>query len=280
MQHYPPPKLYKIPFLDAWGKQQQWISSVESQHDLWCGCHHWFAHFLDSVVPLDSRNRGKTIQEIIEQSTHQLRALPALPLKPWPGDTTGDEKDPSEDAGKEEPQNTENQDFTDVMPEDELAEILENAARDENVPGWFRKIRHTPQKKKARRPTVPGRKRQLHYPEPTRDLPSAARNIRRPRAAAPQPQRAATQQKHQPLKITCNVKTKTITNATSHGYDGVSMFHRSPKQPKKFEGWGAIIEKEVAQAFHRPPRTYTQDTPIYPWLPIVPKVSFALRFKN
>ncbi|BAG84580.1 hypothetical protein [Torque teno midi virus 15] len=135
MQHYPPPKLYKIPFLDAWGKQQQWISSVESQHDLWCGCHHWFAHFLDSVVPLDSRNRGKTIQEIIEQSTHQLRALPALPLKPWPGDTTGDEKDPSEDAGKEEPQNTENQDFTDVMPEDELAEILENAARDENVPG-------------------------------------------------------------------------------------------------------------------------------------------------
>nr|BAG84588.1 hypothetical protein [Torque teno midi virus] len=132
MQHYPPPKLYKIPFLDAWGKQQQWISIVESQHDLWCGCHHWLAHFLDTVIPLDSKNRGKTIQEIIEQSTKQIRALPALPL--CPGDGTGDENH-SAAAGDANADGQEKEPFIDVIPEDELAAILENAEKDENVPG-------------------------------------------------------------------------------------------------------------------------------------------------
>nr|BAG84586.1 hypothetical protein [Torque teno midi virus] len=276
MQHYPPPKLYKIPFLDAWGKQQQWISIVESQHDLWCGCHHWLAHFLDTVIPLDSKNRGKTIQEIIEQSTKQIRALPALPL--CPGDGTGDENH-SAAAGDANADGQEKEPFIDVIPEDELAAILENAEKDENVPGWVRKIRVTPKKKKERRPAVPGRKRKLHFTEPPRNLPNGTENKWRPRAANRQSPTAAVQQKHQHPQTLSITKTKTTKLTVSNGYDGVTLFPQPTPKNKKFTGWGKIIEKECAIAFKRPERTYMNDTPIYPWLPPSPKVNFALNFK-
>ena len=39
-------------------------------------------------------------------------------------------------------------------------------------------------------------------------------------------------------------------------------------------------EKQVAKAFCRPPRTYRNDPPFYPWLPPAPKVIFNLNFKD
>ncbi len=45
------------------------------------------------------------------------------------------------------------------------------------------------------------------------------------------------------------------------------------------KGFEEDTEKEVAAAFHRPPRTYKEDTPFYPWLPPAPKVNFKLNFK-
>ncbi len=45
------------------------------------------------------------------------------------------------------------------------------------------------------------------------------------------------------------------------------------------KGFEEETEKEVAAAFHRPPRTYKEDTPFYPWLPPAPKVNFKLNFK-
>nr|BAG84583.1 hypothetical protein [Torque teno midi virus] len=130
-----PPKMYRVPFLDAWGKQQQWIQSVELHHDNWCGCTNWFAHLLDSVIPLDSKNRGKTIQEIIEHSKNQIRALPALPLQPWPGtsDNGGDQGTGDDGNAGDGPE--EKEDFAEPIPEDEVFALLENAANDENVPG-------------------------------------------------------------------------------------------------------------------------------------------------
>nr|UHS18238.1 MAG: hypothetical protein [Gammatorquevirus sp.] len=110
-------------------------------------------------------------------------------------------------------------------------------------------------------------------------MPNAAKRSRKHRAAAPQLPAAAIQQEHQHLKITCNVKTKTAANATSNGYDGVKLFPKKEKNPK-FKGWGKIIEEECAKAFHRPPRKFVNDPPFYPWLPPVPKVSFALKFKG
>jgi len=39
-------------------------------------------------------------------------------------------------------------------------------------------------------------------------------------------------------------------------------------------------EKELAQAFKRPPRMFKEDTPFYPWLPKpMPLVNFHLNFK-
>nr|UHS18398.1 MAG: hypothetical protein [Gammatorquevirus sp.] len=45
-------------------------------------------------------------------------------------------------------------------------------------------------------------------------------------------------------------------------------------------GFEADTERELAIAFHRPPRTYKEDTPFYPWLPPAPKICFQLNFKG
>nr|UHS18456.1 MAG: hypothetical protein [Gammatorquevirus sp.] len=45
-------------------------------------------------------------------------------------------------------------------------------------------------------------------------------------------------------------------------------------------GFEEDTEKQLAKIFKRPPRTYKEDPPFYPWLPITPKVIFALNFKG
>lgn len=46
------------------------------------------------------------------------------------------------------------------------------------------------------------------------------------------------------------------------------------------KGFEIETEKELAQAFSRPPRMFKEDTPFYPWLPRpVPLVNFHLNFK-
>lgn len=44
-------------------------------------------------------------------------------------------------------------------------------------------------------------------------------------------------------------------------------------------GFEEETEKELAIIFKRPPRTYVQDPPFYPWLPITPKVCFNLNYQ-
>ncbi len=43
-------------------------------------------------------------------------------------------------------------------------------------------------------------------------------------------------------------------------------------------GFEQQTEYELACAFNRPMRTYKEDSPYYPWLPIEPKVNFHLNF--
>jgi len=46
------------------------------------------------------------------------------------------------------------------------------------------------------------------------------------------------------------------------------------------KGFEMDTEKELAQAFKRPPRLFKEDTPFYPWLPRpTPLVNFHLNFK-
>lgn len=50
----------------------------------------------------------------------------------------------------------------------------------------------------------------------------------------------------------------------------------------KITGYNAICEQELAAIFDRPPRTYLEDIPYYPWLPPAPKapkVNFDLGYK-
>jgi len=45
-------------------------------------------------------------------------------------------------------------------------------------------------------------------------------------------------------------------------------------------GFEEETEKQLAQAFSRPPRTFKEDPPFYPWLPICPIVHFNLNYKG
>nr|UYL88386.1 ORF3 [Torque teno midi virus] len=75
------------------------------------------------------------------------------------------------------------------------------------------------------------------------------------------------------------VEKKTIKLTTYDRTDGVKLFQTTVKTNKKFTGWGKIIERECAAAFHRPPRTYMGDTPFYPWVVPEPVVNFHLNYK-
>ncbi len=115
----------KQTFLNTSAKEQEWIQNVECSHNLWCSCTNWLAHFLDTTFPPDSSNRQRTIEALLNQAHKQIRALPALPLKPWFGSGEGDEDGP----GAVEP--TENETAAvdtaaDLgIPEDELLNILQ-----------------------------------------------------------------------------------------------------------------------------------------------------------
>ncbi len=44
-------------------------------------------------------------------------------------------------------------------------------------------------------------------------------------------------------------------------------------------GFELETERELSIIFHRPPRTYKEDPPFYPWLPPEPYVNFNLNYK-
>nr|UHS18282.1 MAG: hypothetical protein [Gammatorquevirus sp.] len=53
-----------------------------------------------------------------------------------------------------------------------------------------------------------------------------------------------------------------------------------PKLTRFNPGHEWETEKQVAQAFNRPPRLFKEDPPFYPWLPRPePRVNFHLNFK-
>ena len=46
------------------------------------------------------------------------------------------------------------------------------------------------------------------------------------------------------------------------------------------KGFEMDTEKQLAQAFSRPPRMFKEDPPFYPWLPrLTPLVNFHLNYK-
>ena len=82
-------------------------------------------------------------------------------------------------------------------------------------------------------------------------------------AAAALPQKKHPHTPHSPEKIT---ETTKSTN-------------RNNRLTRFKPGFEEDTELELARIFKRPPRTYKEDPPFYPWLPITPKVCFNLNFK-
>ena len=80
---------------------------------------------------------------------------------------------------------------------------------------------------------------------------------------------AAPQKKHPQAPNLFKEETESSSNANR--FDGVKPFK---------PGFETETELELARAFKRPPRHYKNDPPFYPWLPIVPKVCFQLKFKD
>ncbi len=81
---------------------------------------------------------------------------------------------------------------------------------------------------------------------------------------------AAAPQKKHPQAINL-FEEGPITHANANRFNGVRPFK---------PGFEQQTEKELAIAFCRPPRTYKDDRPFYPWLPITPKVIFDINFKG
>lgn len=126
---------YTTPYLGPPGQAETWMHNVESTHDIWCSCPNWLAHLLDIAYPADSKARQYTIQQLIQKAKNQIKALPALPSKPWHSDgTEGTAGDPDidgnggggqEDAGP----------ALETINEEELMQLLENAENQEKDDG-------------------------------------------------------------------------------------------------------------------------------------------------
>lgn len=61
------------------------------------------------------------------------------------------------------------------------------------------------------------------------------------------------------------------------------MFATTPNRPTKLTPFITEFEKqtekELSSIFRRPPRTYQEDFPFYPYLPFTPQVNFTLNYK-
>ncbi len=101
-------------------------------------------------------------------------------------------------------------------------------------------------------------------------LPRNGGNTKRP-PAHPATAATAAAAQAQPPNINIRFKIQTKEPATPS---------RIPRLTRFKPGFEETTEKELAAAFHRPPRTYKEDKPFYPWLPPEPYVNFHLNFKG
>lgn len=104
--------------------------------------------------------------------------------------------------------------------------------------------------------------RRRYLPRRGNEKPPAAHQ-----AAAGAAKQAQIQHPQAPHRAEMQTKNATTTN-------------RHPRMTPFQKGFEMDTERELAQAFCRPPRMFKEDTPFYPWLPkLVPRVNFHLNFK-
>jgi len=52
-------------------KCQMWMTIIQDSHDIHCGCHKPYAHLLSSIFPEGHKDRGLTIQQIIDRDIQE-----------------------------------------------------------------------------------------------------------------------------------------------------------------------------------------------------------------
>ena len=96
----------------------------------------------------------------------------------------------------------------------------------------------------------------------------------KPPQAHPTAATAAAAPQAQPLNFDQRHQSKTEITTTPNGSTRITLTRFKP-------GFETETEKELAQAFKRPPRLFKEDKPFYPWLPrFTPLVNFHLNFKG
>ncbi|BAF76114.1 hypothetical protein [Torque teno midi virus 12] len=255
---------YKPAKYNGHTKQQMWMSVIADFHDPMCNCWHPFGHLLDIIFPEGHKDRDKTIAQIItrdskchsggedEGASGQTEDLHIKEERDTPADTTG---------GMAE------EETTDAL----LAAAVENFERCPRISRTHTKkekesgsTTHTPTRKRSRNTQLSPLALQRRYlPKATDrrgDQPA------HPAAAAA----AAPAQKRHPTPHDADKRT-TTTTTTTHRHNSLTKFK---------PGFEQDTEEELAKIFKRPIRTFKEDPPFYPWLPITPKVSFKLNFKG
>ena len=97
------------------------------------------------------------------------------------------------------------------------------------------------------------------------------RNTREPTAAHPATAAAAAPPQKKPPA------TPHSPKATAKIFESSNRSFRLTRFQPGFE---AETEAELSRIFQRPPRTYKEDLPFYPWLPLTPKVNFTLIYNG
>ncbi len=105
--------------------------------------------------------------------------------------------------------------------------------------------------------------RRRYLPRRGNEKPPAAHQ-----AAAGAAKQAQIQHPQAPHRVKMQTENATTPN-------------RHPRMTPFKTGFEMDTEKELAQAFCRPPRMFKEDTPFYPWLPkLVPRVNFHLNLNS
>lgn len=103
-------------------KNQMWMSSIADTHDSWCNCDTPFAHLLASIFPPGHGDRLLSIQQILERDYKQ-RCLSGGADAENTGLAAASGA-VGQDGIKEE---------EDLIPADELEDLLAAVAREENT---------------------------------------------------------------------------------------------------------------------------------------------------
>ncbi|BAF76106.1 hypothetical protein [Torque teno midi virus 10] len=239
---------------------QMWMSMIADSHDIHCDCKKPFAHLLDNIFPEGHTDRNKTVAHIINRDYKECLSGgeeeddPGIPVGASAATAAGDTEIKLEEHLEEDAE--------------EIEKLL--AAAEENYIRW----RNTKEKEKdnlrAQKPTRRDQRSPKLHP-----LTMPNRNIGRgrpqqPPAAHPQAkaQAAAAQAQHL-SSINRPQNQAKLFEATNR------QFTVEPFKP----GFEIETEQQLAIAFCRPPRTYKNDPPFYPWLPPTPLVNFNLNYK-